>query len=101
MRAPLSYPDPALAHASREAFLMPQGGAWRSGGLRLLQLGGARAALGRAAARMLRHVVGLGWLGAGFMRASRGAHADVGGMARGSGWAERARWTHAEARMAL
>ena len=83
---------------------MPQGGARRSGGLRLLQLGGARAALGRAAARMLRHVVGLGWLGAGFMRASRGAHADVGGMARGSGRAvgwERERWTHAEARMAL
>ena len=50
---------------------------------------------------MLRHVVGLGWLGAEFMRALRGAHADVGGMARGSGWAERARWTHAEARMAL
>ena len=42
-----------------------------------MQLGGARAALGRAAARMLRHVVGLGWLGAGFMRSLRVAHADV------------------------
>ena len=71
------------------------------GGTSVLPPAGSYAALGRAAARMLRHVVGLGWLGAGFMRASRGAHADVGGMARGSGWAERARWTHAEARMAL
>ena len=80
---------------------MPQGGARRSGGLRLLQLGGARAALGRAAARMLRHVVGSGWLGAGFMRSLRAAHADVSGMARGSGGAERARWTHAEARIVI
>ena len=33
------------------------------------------------------------------MRSLRAAHADVSGMARGSGGAERARWTHAEARI--
>ena len=65
------------------------------------QLGRGSAALGRAGGRMRRHVVGLGWLGAAFMRAWRAGHDGVGGMARGSGWAERARWTLAEARMAL